>query len=157
MTTDQSLMQEEHPKLGAIKSYADLKRSIVLLKEEKLLQEEMLRVKLAEMLSSISAASIVKHSIHQLATDSEVRLDMVKVGLNYGTDFIIGQIFGRRQSIPVYLVSQLAQKISGALIRSYSSDIFSGIRKLLMPRSKRIDEAEDLLLNEAGQNERKEN
>lgn len=114
-----------------ILNHAELSLRIMQLKSEILLQEDELKYKFKELLVTLSPMSIVKESIHDLATDKEVQFDLTKVGLNAGANFLIDQVLGRNRSIKGFLSSFIVEKIANTLINKNASGIVSGISKLL--------------------------
>ncbi len=117
-----------------ISGHTELLLQIMHLKGEKFRQEEELKHSLKEFAYSLSPAQIVKDSLHKLASDKEVRVDLGKVGLNMGANFIIEKVLGRSNSIKGFLSSILVEKISGSIINNNSSKIISGISNLLFPK-----------------------
>ena len=114
-----------------ITSYDDLVLHIMHLKVEKFKQEEALKNTFMNFISSLYPVSIIKATIHKLAEDKEVQLDITKVGLNMGTNLIIDQIFGKNRSIKGFLSSILIEKFSNSLINNNTSKIMSIISKLV--------------------------
>jgi hypothetical protein len=146
MTTERSLYQDIEPE--PIRSYAELQLRILQLKLKKQLQEEALRIKIAELVDSFSPAALIKDSLHKLVVDRDVQFDVAKAGLNFGADFIFNQLLGRKAGIPVYLLAKLAQTATGALVKKYSLNILSGLRNLVLPRSKQNVVTQDVYLIE---------
>ena len=114
-----------------ILNHNDLLCHISNLKDEKIYQEFELKIKLNEFIKTLNPISIVKDSIHELAQDKEVRLDVAKVGLNIGANLLIDGVFGRSRSIKGFLSSILIEKISSIVIDKNASGIISGIGKLI--------------------------
>jgi hypothetical protein len=112
-------------------NHAELSLRIMELKSEILLQEDELKYRFKEFLFTLNPISIVKDSIHELASDKEVQFDLTKVGLNLGANFLIDQVLGRNRSIKGFLSSVLVEKFSNTFINKNASGIISGISKLL--------------------------
>ncbi len=146
MTTEESTYQDivSIP----IMTYADLQLSILQLKTKKQLQEEALRKEIAELVESFNLAAIMKDSIHKFATDKEVQFDVAKVGLNYGVDFVINQLIGRKAGLPVFLLAKLVQSATGGLIKKYASNIFASLLNRFVPRIKQNTDNPDIYLIE---------
>ncbi len=146
MTTEESSYQDIVS--VPIMTYADLQLSILQLKTKKQLQEEALRKEIAELVESFNLAAIMKDSIHKFATDKEVQFDIAKVGLNYGADFVISQLIGRKAGLPVFLLTKLIQSAAGGLIKKYAANIFSGLLNRFVPGIKQDVVAHDIYLIE---------
>lgn len=119
-----------------ITNHAQLQLHIMHLKSKKLSQEIELKHSVKEFVYSISPLSIVKDSLHSLVQDKEVRMDLTKVGLNIGANFLIDKVVGRNRSIKGFLSSILIEKISTSFINSNASSIISGISKIIHSGSK---------------------
>lgn len=118
-------------KNSEISGHADLLLRIEELKLEKFYWEETFKRSLNELVLSFSPVSMVKDSIHKLVTDKQVRTDLMTVGLNAGSDFIIDKVLGRNRSIKGFLSSLLVEKISSNYINKNSSTIIAGIKRLI--------------------------
>ena len=66
-----------------------------------------------------------------LVEDKQVKVDFVKMGLNIGATFLIDLVLGRHRSVKGFLSSEVASKISSALINTNFSKIISSVTKLL--------------------------
>jgi hypothetical protein len=131
-----------------IKTYADLQLNIAQLKVSKQLQEVALKKEIAELVDSLNLATIIKDSIYKLAVDKEVQFDIAKVGLNYGADFVINQLIGRKAGLPVFLLTKLVQSATGGLIKKYASNIFTSLLNRFVPRIKQNTLNPDIYLIE---------
>jgi len=109
----------------------DLELQILLLKMDKTRQEEKLKLNVKEFINALSPASIVKNSLHELAGDKEVQVDLLKVSLNTGANFLIDKVLGKNKSIKGFLSSLLVEKVSSSLINNNASKIVSKIGQLL--------------------------
>lgn len=119
-----------------ITNHTQLQLHIMHLKSKKLSQETELKHSVKEFVYSISPIAIMKDSLHSLVQDKEVRMDMAKVGLNIGANFLIDKVVGRNRSINGFLGSLLIEKISTSFINSNSNSIVSGISKLFSAKVK---------------------
>lgn len=146
MTTEESSYQDIVP--GPIATYADLQMNILQLKVIKQLQEEALKKEITALVDSLNLATILKDSIHKFATDRDVQFDIAKVGLNYGSDFVINKLIGRKVGLPVYLLTKLVQSASGAFIKKYASNMLSGLLNRFGPQSKQDTLTQDIYLIE---------
>ncbi len=114
-----------------ISNHANLILSIKELNNLKILREKELKRNLREIVDNLSPMSMIKNSLHELAKDKEIQLDLTKVGLKIGAEFLIDKIFGRNKSIKGFLSSLLAEKVSSSLINNNLSEIISGVGNLL--------------------------
>jgi hypothetical protein len=66
-------------------------------------------------------------------------IDLTKIVLNMGTDYIIEQSFGKRQKFRHFLASIMVEIVSTPLINRNISKLFSGINKQLFEKTENID------------------
>lgn len=100
----------------AITNHTDLVLRITHLKASKLRQEEDLKHIFTTIVGTMNPISILKDSIHELAENKAIQLDLTKVGLDIATNFIIDMVLGRNRSIKGFLSSVLVEKLSGSFI-----------------------------------------
>ncbi len=105
------------------------------LKAQKFSQEEELKVKVKELAVGFNPVTMLKESLHNIASDREVQFDLAKVGLNTGATFLIDKVLGRNNSIKGFLSSLLVGNLSSSLIENYAPQIISGISKLLSKKT----------------------
>ena len=117
--------------IKAIKNYEQLSARIIILKSERLRQEQILKYSVHEFISSLNPISIVKKSLRGFATDKDVQIDIAKVGLNLGANLLINKVLGKQGSIKGFLSSLVLQKLSSAFIKNNESKIMSTINILL--------------------------
>lgn len=104
-----------------ITNHAELMSHIVLLRTEKSRQEQELRQSLKEFADRFDHLNLLKTYLHEFASDKNVQVDLAKVGLNLGVDFIIRKVMGTSIS------SMLIEKLSSLFISGNMSKILSGI------------------------------
>ena len=114
-----------------ITNHSELLLHIMQLKSQKLSQEIEIKHSVKALVKSISPVSIVKHALHELSDDKEVRFDIAKAGLNIGANFLIDKVVGRNKSIKGFLSSMIIEKISGAFINKNATSIISTINKFI--------------------------
>lgn len=107
-----------------ITSHASLQVRINELKRERSTQEERLKYAFQAFAHTHSPLSIIKGSVKGLTQDKELRTDMVKAGLNLGTDFIIERLLGRSRSVKGFLSSILVENLSTPLINKWVNKLF---------------------------------
>ena len=126
----------ENNKYISKNSHKILLLKIETLKAEKANKEMILRNSFQDFASSLNPITIVKDSLHELAKDKTVQVDLAKVGLNLGTNFLIDQTLGKYRSIKGFVGSMLLEKFTTSFINNNSSKILSGISNLLSRKSK---------------------
>jgi hypothetical protein len=117
-----------------ITSHTDLSLRIMHLKSEKFRQEEALKHDFQELLYTLNPVSVLKESLHDMAEEKEVQLDLVKVGLNMGANLIIDKVLGKNRSIKGFFSSLIVEKLAASFINKNSSKVLSGIAHVLHPR-----------------------
>lgn len=118
-----------------ISNHLELRIRISQLKAEQNIQKAALANMCKEFVSTLNPVTFVKSSLHTLATDKTVQFDLVKVGLNLGTNLIIDQTLGRYRSIKGFLSSVLLEKYSSSFINNNVSKIVSVIGNLVSGKS----------------------
>ena len=111
----------------AIHNHATLALRIMEMKAEKSRQEDDLKYTFREFAGTFSPLSMLKDSMKGLAKDKELQTDLLKAGLNLGTDFIIERVLGRNHSIKGFLSSILVEKFSTPFINSTVSKWMTGM------------------------------
>ena len=116
----------------AITNHTDLVLRITHLKASKLRQEEDLKHIFSTVIGTMNPVSILKDSIHELAENKAIQLDLTKVGLDIVTNFVIDKVLGRNRSIKGFLSSVLVEKLSGSFINDGTAlKIIMGIKNWL--------------------------
>ena len=118
-----------------ISNHLELRIRISQLKAEKIIQEAEFTNMFKEFVGTLNPVSFVKSSLHTLATDKAVQFDLVKVGLNLGTNLVIDQTLGRYRSIKGFISSVLLEKYSSSFINNNASKIVSVIGNLVSRKS----------------------
>ncbi len=116
--------------LSTIKNAAELHIKIMQLKSLREQQELELKKGVLELYQSIHPLNLLKSTMSEFASDKQVKFDATKIGLNLGSDFIIGKLLGSNMSIQKYLGSLVLQKASDYLINNHPEKITWGINKI---------------------------
>ena len=116
-----------------ISNHASLVLRIAELRADKLQQEDELKDSFEAFTKTLSPLSMLKGSMQGFVKDKELRSDILKAGLNLGTDFIIEKVLGRSRSVKGFLSSILVEKLSTPFINNTVTKIFSGISKPKQP------------------------
>ena len=114
-----------------ITCHSDLLLHIARLKSQKLSHEIVIKYSIKELVKCLSPASIIKHSVHELSQDKELRFDIAKAGLNISANFLIDKVVGRSKSMKGFLSSMFIENISSVFINKHAPVIISSIRKLI--------------------------
>ena len=117
-----------------ITNHTELQLHIKLLKAQKLSQEIEIKHAVKELITSLSAISMIKSSINEITHDKEIKFGIAKMGLNIGANYIIEKIVGRSKSIKGFLSSIIIEKISGAFINKNGSSIITSISNIIKPK-----------------------
>lgn len=80
-----------------IVSYNDLIARIDELKSEKSRQEEVLKEDLQRLAESLNPVARLKNAIHNLATDSDLYVDLARGALNMALRFVMKKLWGNRR------------------------------------------------------------
>jgi hypothetical protein len=113
---------------------------ILQLKEERTIHEEELSRtfnELKQLIFNPGLTVMEKRFEHQDRKRDLINLS--KVVLNMGTDFIIEQSFGRRQKFRAFLTSIMMELASSPLINKKISKLFSGINRSLFGNEESIE------------------
>lgn len=113
-----------------LSNHQELTLRIAQLKVEKHRQEQELKIAFNDLIQSFHPVTMIKETVHELATDREVQMDLTKVGLNLGVNFIVDKIFGKNKSPKGELGSAFIESIANSLISQNMPKIFSGISGL---------------------------
>ncbi len=101
-----------------VTAYTDLQIQIATLKKQKLAKEEELKVQFSELANQANPIKIAKEYLSSILEDKDLKLNISKVGINLGTNFLIEKVLGRNKSIKGYLSSMLVEKISTSIINT---------------------------------------
>lgn len=118
-----------------IASYDALLMQIRQMEAEKISRSDELQQKFTEVVYTLNPVSFVKESLHTLANDKEVHIDLAKVGLNLGANLVIDQVLGKYRSVKGFFGSVLFENISGYFINQNATKIMSGISKKIFGKA----------------------
>ena len=119
-----------------ISEHSILLLRIEALRKESIAQEADLKKSFRGLVLALNPITMAKASLHDLATDQEVHLDLAKVGLNVGANLVINQVLGKQRSAKGLVSSVLVEVISTALINNNASKIVLEMTKLFSPDPK---------------------
>lgn len=101
-----------------VAAYTDLQQQIDTLKKEKKEKEIELKYQFAEIATEANPIKIVKEYVGTILEDKDLKLNVSKIGINLGTNFLIEKLLGRNRSIKGYLSSMLVEKFSTSIINT---------------------------------------
>ena len=116
-----------------ITSYSELLMRIEYLKLEKTRQEEDLKVSFKEFTDSLDPIQMLKQSLHKLAEDKEVQVDLTRVGVSIGVNYIINKILYKSNNLKGFLSSVLINLLSTALTTENISKIINAVTNFIHP------------------------
>lgn len=116
-----------------ISNYSELMMRIEYLKEEKTKQEEELKVTFKEFVNSLDPIQMMKQSLHKLAEDKEVQVDLTRVGVSIGVNYIINKILYKSNNLKGFLSSVFVNLISSTLTTENISKIITVITNFIHP------------------------
>lgn len=122
-----------------ITSYEELTIRIAQLNQQKEAQEIELKNNLKTVYESFQLKNIIKNTVKDLATDKDFRDDSFKAAGTMATDFIVGKVFNKNNSIKGFISTLLVEKLAVPLIKNNKDKIISFITNL-MSREKHKDE-----------------
>ncbi len=120
-------MLENYP----ISNYADLKLQIRDLKEQNQEQKVQLKDTLNNYVRDFQPVNIVKSSIHEIANDSIVKYDVVKIATILATNYILKKFIEKKipEVSPEEVENQ--QPINNVLLNMVKSKLILGIFNLI--------------------------
>lgn len=116
-----------------------LKLKILLLKEEKTAQEAGLNEIFKELTQPIfKPVYALKEERYEQRDRKREFIDLTKLVLNMGTDYIIEQSFGKHQKFKDFLASIMVELVSTPLINRNITKLFYGINNRLFGKKEVI-------------------
>ena len=82
----------------------DLLNKITLLKEKQKLDLQSLKSQFYETYESVKPVNILKKSLHEVVSSSEIKTDLLKVFVNYATNFVSNKIFPQEKKNPMHKI-----------------------------------------------------
>lgn len=116
-----------------ISNYPELVLYIMHLKQDKFRQEEEIKYTIRELIYLLNPVNVIKQGLHNLATDAEARVDMLKVGLSMGANMLVNRIMRNKSGMVGLVGKVLLGKFSSTVIGRNLTKIVSGIRDRVRP------------------------
>lgn len=115
---------------STIKNHTELQFRIMQLNSQREEQELDLKKSIKELYNSLHPLNLLRNGLSEMASDKQVQFDATKIGLNLGSEFLIGKLLGNNMNITKYLGSIVLQKASDYLINNHPDKIVWGVEKL---------------------------
>ena len=113
---------------------------IMLLKAEKSAKEVEINQTFKELTQLLFSPSYsIKETLYEPRNGRRELIDLTKIVLNMGTDYIIEQKFGKRQKFRDFLASIMVELVSTPLINRNITKLFTGINKQLFGKAESIE------------------
>ncbi|HSZ73136.1 MAG TPA: hypothetical protein VK750_10715 [Cytophagaceae bacterium] len=116
--------------LTDIKNHTELRFKLMQLKNLRAEQELELKRGIKELYQSMHPVNLLRSTISEIASDKQVQYDATKIGLNMGSEFLIGKLMGSNTSIKKYIGSLILQKATDYFIANHPEKIVWGAEKL---------------------------
>lgn len=120
-----------------ISNYRELELKIAELNQQKLIEEKELENSIHMFIKTINPVDMLKNSLTTLTKDKTTQIDLAKLGLNLGANFIIEKALGKNESIKGFLSSVALELFSTPFINSNSSKLIKGISNLFNRKAKK--------------------
>ena len=119
--------------------HAQLHSRIAYLKTNKLHQEQHIQKTFNELVSDLSPTVLLKRTLKELAADSSVQFDVIKMGLYATTNFFIDKIVGRNESLKGFLSAVMVENFTNSFISGSASQIVPVIMDWIQRFIKKIN------------------
>ena len=96
--------------------HLELVQKIKSLQLEKQFYEDDIKVQFCEILEKIDPVAMVKEQIVKLSTDNEIKINAVKLALNFGTNFLIKKLSYKDNFIKKYLFSTITSRFPKSFV-----------------------------------------
>lgn len=116
--------------------HASLMLQIMHLKAEKFEQETQLIRQVHVLAEELKPVSVLKKSLHDITTDSEIQTELLKAGMGLTSKYLISRIFKKQESVKGFLSAVILEKISGIAISKNAASIMERVGELFHPRNK---------------------
>ncbi|HXU28249.1 MAG TPA: hypothetical protein VN698_13540 [Bacteroidia bacterium] len=117
--------------MSKIATYEELNLRINQLTVVKNAQEIELKNNLNRVYQKFQLKNILKETVKDLAYDAEFRGDGIKAAGNMATDFVVGRLFNKNNSIKGFITTLLVEKLVTPLIKNNKEKIISFVTDLI--------------------------
>ncbi len=126
--------------MSKIHTYDELTVRINQLTSLKDAQEIALRNDVKELYQRLQPKNIIKETVKDLANDAEFRGNSFKAVKNVATDFVVGRLFNKNNSVKGFLATLLVEKLVAPLIANNKTKIVDFITNLVSKFSHKKEE-----------------
>ena len=126
--------------MSKIHTYDELSLRINQLTNLKDAQEIALKNDVKELYQSLQPKNIIKETVKDLANDAEFRGNSFKAIKNVATDFVIGRLFNKNNSVKGFLATLLVEKLVAPLIANNKNKIVDFVTNLVSKYSHKKEE-----------------
>jgi ribosomal protein S20 len=123
-----------------IQTYNELILRINELNSLKNTQEVTLKNDAKELYQKFQLKNIIKETVHDLANDTDFRESSFKAAKNVATDFVVGRLFNKNNSVKGFVTTILIEKLVTPLIEKNKEKIVSFVTHLFTKREKKQEE-----------------
>ncbi|MFI5142223.1 MAG: hypothetical protein ACHQII_07700 [Bacteroidia bacterium] len=123
-----------------IHTYDELTVRINQLTSLKDAQEIALRNDVKELYQRLQPKNIIKETVKDLANDAEFRGNSFKAVKNVATDFVVGSLFNKNNSVKGFIATILVEKLVAPLIANNKTKIVDFITNLVSKFSHKKEE-----------------
>ncbi len=129
-------------KTSRIATQKDIKLRILQLKAEQNQATENLKASFLDMKEVLRPANLAKNVFNDLAQDKQVQQDLTQLGLTFGSNLLIGYIFGKNKNFKRFVGSSVLEQFSTSFIQNNIPLIMDYLR-LLIANSQSEDSADE--------------
>ena len=114
-----------------INTYNELVLYINQLNSLKNVQEIALKNDVKEVYQKFQLKNIIKETVKDLANDAEFRKNSLKAVKNIATDFVVGRLFNKNNSVKGFITTMLVEKLVAPVIVNNKNKIVDFVTNLV--------------------------
>ena len=114
-----------------INTYNELVLYINQLNSLKNVQEIALKNDVKEVYQKFQLKNIIKETVKDLANDAEFRKNSLKAVKNIATDFVVGRLFNKNNSVKGFITTMLVEKLVAPVIANNKNKIVDFVTNLV--------------------------
>ena len=123
-----------------INTYNELVLHINQLNSLKDVQEIALKNDVKEVYQKFQLKNIIKETVKDLANDAEFRENSFKAVKNIATDFVVGRLFNKNNSVKGFITTMLIEKLVAPVIVNNKNKIVDFVKNLVSKYSHKKEE-----------------
>lgn len=117
-------------------NHEELLERINILRIEKLEREIALKATLKEAIDSFDQMKVIKGYIQEIASDSEIKSNLAKIGVNIGVKFLLKKFFSPNENESQEESSGYLVQLRRSLIKNAAPKVALGIQNFLEHRNR---------------------